>query len=704
MHDFIVNFIPHLQHLNNWWYLIVFLAAFIESIIIAGYIMPGSTIIIIFWMLAWGGYYDLWDVFFFSILWNVLWNLISFYIWKRVWNKALKEGFYFIKAEHFVKAEQFFEKHWWKSVLFWKLIPWVKENIPFVVWMLGMWVWKFLFYNILGWIVWSIFFVWLWYIFSSSLVLAETWATRFWYIILVIFLIFGLIYLIKYIFIKYWRTSIELWKQGILFLFNKFLSNKKVKKYIKNHPKKVLFIKNRFDKNSFLGLPFTILFLLIIYILIEYIWIIDTILDWGLITQIDIRLSEFFYYFKDTRLINFFLWISYFWSIRIVILISIITSIILFIKWKRIEILGLFTSIWVATITSSISKIIIARPRPELAVYYETSFSFPSFHATISVALYGFIIWLFLVKVKKWKKRINIIFIWIIIAFLIWLSRLYLNVHYLSDVIAWWFVWFLGLLFWITIVWYLKHINKNNKKKYFKKYNNLISYILVWLWILFAIFQYNSYYNNISFTNNIKEKYISITNLNNLFKNNPHLRFTETITGRSTEPINFIFLAKDKGDLLLLFKKSWWSEAAKLWRTAIKNMWENLFDHKKYNNAPITPLYWNKKIQVFWFQQLPRKDTIKLRHHIRIWKTDYKLWDYHIFVWCWIYDDWLKWGITHKISPNLDKEREYIFNSLEKSGLIKSEKKVQLEKWFEWTNFSWDSFFTDGKTYILKIR
>jgi membrane protein DedA with SNARE-associated domain len=165
MHDFIVNFIPNLEHLNSWWYLIVFLAAFIESIIIAGYFMPGSTIIIIFWMLAWGGYYDLWDVLFFSVLWNVLWNLISFYIWKRVWNKALEEGFYFIKAEHFVKADKFFEKHWWKSVLFWKLIPGVKENIPFMAWILEMSVWKFLFYNILWGIVWSIIFVWLWYIF-----------------------------------------------------------------------------------------------------------------------------------------------------------------------------------------------------------------------------------------------------------------------------------------------------------------------------------------------------------------------------------------------------------------------------------------------------------------------------------------------------------------------------------------------------------
>lgn len=80
-------------------------------------------------------------------------------------------------------------------------------------------------------------------------------------------------------------------------------------------------------------------------------------------------------------------------------------------------------------------KNVLGRARPEGAIYLETTPSFPSWHATIAVALYGFLLY------TTWKQdkhplRDPLIYFLAILIILIGASRLYLGVHYLSDVLA----------------------------------------------------------------------------------------------------------------------------------------------------------------------------------------------------------------------------------------------------------------------------
>ena len=90
-----------------------------------------------------------------------------------------------------------------------------------------------------------------------------------------------------------------------------------------------------------------------------------------------------------------------------------------------------------ALVINQVLKFIVQRPRPEgyrLAV--ETSYSFPSGHSMISMAFYGLLIWM------VWKyERDNILrHVWCclfaVIIVMVGLSRIYLGVHYASDVLA----------------------------------------------------------------------------------------------------------------------------------------------------------------------------------------------------------------------------------------------------------------------------
>lgn len=117
------------------------------------------------------------------------------------------------------------------------------------------------------------------------------------------------------------------------------------------------------------------------------------------------------------------------------VLIALVICFI-FIKNKKIKNFIVLNSVLIVSL-NQIVKAIIARPRPsELMIIKETGYSFPSAHAMFSLAFYGVLLY-YLMKTninKKIKIFLGIILLFLII--LIPVTRVYLGVHYASDVIA----------------------------------------------------------------------------------------------------------------------------------------------------------------------------------------------------------------------------------------------------------------------------
>ncbi|MCX6317217.1 MAG: phosphatase PAP2 family protein [Bacteroidetes bacterium] len=86
----------------------------------------------------------------------------------------------------------------------------------------------------------------------------------------------------------------------------------------------------------------------------------------------------------------------------------------------------------------SLIKNLVQRHRPVAPlVSGVTNYSFPSGHAFMSVAFYGLLIWLALTYYSKdkWKQRLLILFL-LLLIFTIGFSRIYLRLHYTTDVVA----------------------------------------------------------------------------------------------------------------------------------------------------------------------------------------------------------------------------------------------------------------------------
>lgn len=105
-------------------------------------------------------------------------------------------------------------------------------------------------------------------------------------------------------------------------------------------------------------------------------------------------------------------------------------------------------------------KRIIVRVRPDhIRLVYENGYSFPSGHAMTSIALYGIIIYLISCYVKEKKKRILWISLLTIYILLVGISRIYVGVHYPTDIIGGYFL-SIGLI--ISYITTFNHYYRGN--------------------------------------------------------------------------------------------------------------------------------------------------------------------------------------------------------------------------------------------------
>lgn len=119
------------------------------------------------------------------------------------------------------------------------------------------------------------------------------------------------------------------------------------------------------------------------------------------------------------------------------IFLSIATiALLLLIKNKKIG-LSIFSNIVIITILNQLLKKILRRPRPtEFRIVEETGYSFPSGHSMVSMAFYGYLIYLIYRYIKNKYIKWSLIVLLSILICLIGISRIYLGVHYTSDVLG----------------------------------------------------------------------------------------------------------------------------------------------------------------------------------------------------------------------------------------------------------------------------
>ncbi len=153
-----------------------------------------------------------------------------------------------------------------------------------------------------------------------------------------------------------------------------------------------------------------------------------------LIHLLDSRAFVFILAWRVSWLEDMFLFITAFGAWYIAAVIAFLLAVYFWKKGYQPYIFPLVLSLAASSTTTFLLKHFIARPRPVgVALYIEDLSSFPSGHATVAAALYGFLTYFLYKKLsgaKRWFALVGGAFFILLIGF----SRIYLGVHYLSDV------------------------------------------------------------------------------------------------------------------------------------------------------------------------------------------------------------------------------------------------------------------------------
>ena len=149
-----------------------------------------------------------------------------------------------------------------------------------------------------------------------------------------------------------------------------------------------------------------------------------------------------------------------------IFVISLTTILFFVIKDKKIGI-SIITNLGIVTILNQIIKFIMQRPRPtEFRIIEETGYSFPSGHSMVSLAFYGYLIYLIYKSINNKHLKRTLIIILSVLICIIGVSRIYLGVHYTSDVLGGFLISFAYLIIYIELVnKFVLEKNKDDRKE-----------------------------------------------------------------------------------------------------------------------------------------------------------------------------------------------------------------------------------------------
>lgn len=408
----------------GWAGIITFLIAMSESLAVVGLIVPGSIIMSAIGTLVGAKVVPVIPTFFWAILGAIVGDIISYHLGSK-FNHRIPNMWPFCRYPHWLqKAQDFFQRHGRKSIFLGRFVGPMRPITPLVAGMMKMPIWRFYTASIIASSLWApIYMLPGILIGAASQELEPATATRFLITVVVLLIILWLtMWILKWIILLAVRslnfTIHNLWV---------YLQQTPLSKSL------CAWIRDPNAPESHSQLVLLVSWLFIGFFTIFFIW---NILHLGWVTHWNEPLRQLVLNLHVNMLTHFFVVCALF-STQSVLFFAFFCS-LLWLLWKRLwqaAWLWVFNLILILLIVSC-CNIFIFYPPPSGLVQILTGNSFPSNQTAITVALFGFLGVLVARPITISLRRQMIYSSLASLCVVIILARLYLGIHWFTDILT----------------------------------------------------------------------------------------------------------------------------------------------------------------------------------------------------------------------------------------------------------------------------
>ena len=413
-------------------YAIIFAVAMGEALFVIGLFFPSTVVLVGAGTLVGLGKLKFWPIFLLTVLGAIAGDALSYWF-GHIYKDKMRSMWPFSKYPAAIeRGADYFKKHGGKSVFIGRFVPGVKAIVPGIAGMMGMDAWRFTVINIVSALAWAAVHLLPAIGAGVALTILGTMSKR---MIVVVIIILSILVVALWV-AKLVVDRIPPTFDQFLFGLHKWLHarNGKLAKWLARVTDPS--VPQTTSNIALLGL--------LLALIPSFLVIASEIGVNEPLTLSDVAISHFIMNLRTDLVDRWMTVVTMLGDAQVALPVALAAFLALAYRKAWAQLTAFALAMAFAEIFVQLMKITMQRVRPINLHTVASSFSFPSGHATMSAVLYGVLAYLVAQDLPKWGKRTtNGIAITLIL--LVGFSRIYLGVHWPSDVVG-------GLIFGASIV------------------------------------------------------------------------------------------------------------------------------------------------------------------------------------------------------------------------------------------------------------